>query len=136
MQLLCPKCHNVMNRYERNNVTVDQCAGCGGLFLDRGELEHLIQAEAAYYAAPGAPTPARPEPMRDAEPRYSEPRYGDDLRYRDRDGSSDRVDFRDRHDSRDRDAPSHSPRFKDEKEYKAYKRKKKARSFLDDLLDF
>lgn len=128
MQLLCPKCHNVMNRYERNNVTVDQCAGCGGLFLDRGELEHLIQAEAAYYAAPGAPTPARPEPVRDAELRYEEPGYRDAPRYRE--------DPRDRDAVSDRDVPRHSPRFKDEKEYKAYRRKKKARSFLDDLLDF
>lgn len=46
-QLLCPKCHNVMTRYERNGVSVDQCAECRGLFLDRGELEHLIKAEAA-----------------------------------------------------------------------------------------
>jgi Zn-finger nucleic acid-binding protein len=55
-QLLCPKCHNVMSRYERNGVHVDHCGECGGLFLDRGELEHLIQAEATYYTpAAGAP---------------------------------------------------------------------------------
>lgn len=38
-----------MRSYERNGVTVDQCSGCRGIFLDRGELEHLIDAEGAFY---------------------------------------------------------------------------------------
>lgn len=46
----CPKCRADMTSYERNGVNVDSCRGCGGLFLDRGELEHLIQAEAAFYS--------------------------------------------------------------------------------------
>ncbi|HLU29610.1 MAG TPA: zf-TFIIB domain-containing protein, partial [Glycomyces sp.] len=33
MEMLCPKCHNLMRRYERNGVIVDQCSECGGLFL-------------------------------------------------------------------------------------------------------
>ena len=37
--LTCPKCGSSMRQYERNRVLVDQCTGCGGLFLDRGELE-------------------------------------------------------------------------------------------------
>ncbi|MDT0213044.1 zf-TFIIB domain-containing protein [Rothia sp. ARF10] len=50
--LTCPKCGSEMRSYERNQVHVDQCTGCGGLFLDRGELEALVNAEAAYYAGP------------------------------------------------------------------------------------
>lgn len=42
-----------MRAYERNGVTVDQCSGCGGIFLDRGELERLIQAEDVHYGGPG-----------------------------------------------------------------------------------
>ncbi len=38
-----------MRSYERNGVTVDQCTGCKGVFLDRGELEHFIDAEGAHY---------------------------------------------------------------------------------------
>ena len=34
--LTCPKCGAEMRSYERNGVLVDQCTGCGGLFLDRG----------------------------------------------------------------------------------------------------
>jgi uncharacterized protein len=45
----CPKCENEMRGYERNGVTVDQCTGCRGIFLDRGELERLIDAEGSHY---------------------------------------------------------------------------------------
>jgi Zn-finger nucleic acid-binding protein len=43
--LTCPKCHGTMRRYERNAVTIDQCGECRGIFLDRSELERLIDAE-------------------------------------------------------------------------------------------
>ena len=45
MDLTCPKCQAPMRQYERNGVTVDQCQECRGVFLDRGELEHLLDAE-------------------------------------------------------------------------------------------
>lgn len=48
-ELSCPKCGSEMRSYERNGVTVDQCSGCRGVFLDRGELEHLIEAESSHY---------------------------------------------------------------------------------------
>lgn len=38
-----------MRSYERNGVTVDQCSECRGIFLDRGELERLIDAENSHY---------------------------------------------------------------------------------------
>ena len=38
-----------MRRYERNGVDVDQCTECRGIFLDRGELERLVEAESGYY---------------------------------------------------------------------------------------
>jgi Zn-finger nucleic acid-binding protein len=34
-----------MRSYERNGVLVDQCEECRGIFLDRGELERLLDAE-------------------------------------------------------------------------------------------
>ena len=52
MSLTCPKCRGAMHAYERNGVTVDQCADCRGLFLDRGELERLVDAERVHSAAP------------------------------------------------------------------------------------
>lgn len=49
MELTCPKCHGPMRTYERNGVHVDQCTECRGIFLDRGELERLVDAENAYH---------------------------------------------------------------------------------------
>ena len=43
--LICPKCQGRMRTYERSGVTVDQCGECRGIFLDRGELERLVDAE-------------------------------------------------------------------------------------------
>ena len=49
MELTCPKCHGPMRTYERNGVHVDQCSECRGIFLDRGELDRLIDAENAWH---------------------------------------------------------------------------------------
>jgi Zn-finger nucleic acid-binding protein len=38
-----------MRTYERNGVHVDQCSDCRGIFLDRGELDRLIDAENAWH---------------------------------------------------------------------------------------
>ena len=52
----CPKCQSPMRSYERSGITVDQCTSCRGVFLDRGELERLVDAEASYYGGhAGAP---------------------------------------------------------------------------------
>lgn len=72
MSLTCPKCQGEMRAYERNGVTVDQCADCRGLFLDRGELEKLIDAESAWsgattQAAPPAPA-YQPPPQQYGQP--------------------------------------------------------------------
>ena len=53
--LICPKCGAEMRGYERNGVLVDQCTGCRGIFLDRGELERLVDAESAHYEREYAP---------------------------------------------------------------------------------
>lgn len=44
VDLLCPKCHGRMRSYERNGVLIDQCEDCRGMFLDRGELDQLLDA--------------------------------------------------------------------------------------------
>jgi Zn-finger nucleic acid-binding protein len=60
MELTCPKCHGAMRTYERNGVHVDQCADCRGIFLDRGELDRLIDAENAWHS--GAPAAEARQP--------------------------------------------------------------------------
>jgi Zn-finger nucleic acid-binding protein len=48
-RLTCPKCHAEMRQYERSGVVIDQCVECRGIFLDRGELERLAQAEQSWH---------------------------------------------------------------------------------------
>jgi Zn-finger nucleic acid-binding protein len=57
-----------MRTYERSSITVDQCTECRGIFLDRGELERLVDAEVAF----NAPAPAD---RRYEEKRYDERKY-------------------------------------------------------------
>ena len=46
--MTCPKCHGNMRQYERSGVTIDQCGECRGIFLDRGELEKLFEADRGF----------------------------------------------------------------------------------------
>lgn len=47
-----------MRTYERNGINIEQCSDCRGLFLDRGELERLVEAEGSFYREPAAAAPA------------------------------------------------------------------------------
>src|SRR4051794_14002118 len=67
--LICPKCRGAMRTYERSGITVDQCGECRGIFLDRGELERLVDAELRYNA---------PQQPRHEEKRYDEKKRHDD----------------------------------------------------------
>jgi Zn-finger nucleic acid-binding protein len=79
-QLICPKCQGSMRQYERNGVHIDQCAECRGIFLDRGELERLIDAETAFHAP--APSAARSDTRHDDTRRDDrDRRYEDQRRY-------------------------------------------------------
>ncbi|MEU5910780.1 zf-TFIIB domain-containing protein [Micromonospora sp. NPDC047527] len=64
MSLTCPKCHGEMRQYERSGVVIDQCGECRGIFLDRGELEKLFEAEANWsrQQAGNAPPPPAQQP--------------------------------------------------------------------------
>ena len=64
-----------MRQYERNGVTVDQCSECRGIFLDRGELDRLIDAENRWSQQPQQPQQAPRPPQGAYDPRR-DPRYG------------------------------------------------------------
>ncbi|WAL65296.1 zf-TFIIB domain-containing protein [Amycolatopsis cynarae] len=58
-----------MRTVNKNGIHIEQCEGCRGIFLDRGELEQIVGAESAYYG--GGPAPQyRPEPHRDSPRPY------------------------------------------------------------------
>ncbi|MEO3770809.1 zf-TFIIB domain-containing protein [Micromonospora sp. B9E7] len=58
--LTCPKCRGEMRQYERSGVVIDQCGECRGIFLDRGELEKLFEAEANWSRQQSGGAPAQP----------------------------------------------------------------------------
>ncbi|RKN46301.1 zf-TFIIB domain-containing protein [Micromonospora endolithica] len=60
MSLTCPKCHGEMRQYERSGVVIDQCGECRGIFLDRGELEKLFEAEANWQRQQSPAQPSQP----------------------------------------------------------------------------
>jgi uncharacterized protein len=71
----------MMQTVDRRGVHIDQCQGCRGIFLDRGELEQIVNVEQSYYAAAPQYRGDSPPPYRGGhDPRYQSHqghRYGD-----------------------------------------------------------
>jgi len=79
--MLCPTCPQVqLTMTDRNGVEIDYCPKCRGIWLDRGELDKLIDRAAVQ---PSTPDTARPS-NRDTQPRH--------LRDHDDDDDDDRDD--------------------------------------------
>ena len=73
--LSCPKCTSSMRSYERNGVVIDQCTACKGVFLDRGELDRLIDAEGSFYGG-GRPDDRGAPPKAQYQERPRDEGYG------------------------------------------------------------
>ncbi len=62
----CPTCNVGLNMTERQGVEIDYCPQCRGVWLDRGELDKIIERSDSE-SAPRAPVNTRNyEPHRDA----------------------------------------------------------------------
>lgn len=106
--LVCPKCGGTMRARERRGVVIDLCSECRGVFLDRGELDRLLDLEAEATALDERP------PLRTAERTY---RQEDDYGYR-----------------RDDDDYGHR-RDDDDDAYRREGYPRRRRGFLGDLLE-
>lgn len=84
----CPKCNVALSMTDRQGVEIDFCPQCRGVWLDRGELDKIIERSSAAIA-PAAPPPV-PEgyaPSPSAAPlRQNRREYDDDDHYRTREG--------------------------------------------------
>ena len=70
--MLCPACQVDLQMTERQGVEIDYCPKCRGVWLDRGELDKIIERAAG--EAPVAAAPPRPA--------YDDKRHAyDDRRY-------------------------------------------------------
>lgn len=109
----CPLCRTELKIMERQGIEIDFCPQCRGVWLDRGELDKIIErSTSAPYAERGQSElrpESRPEYRPEARPEYSRP-------YPDRD-------------SRD------YKRDDDDDDYRGHKRHKR-KNFLSELFDF
>lgn len=82
----CPTCADqVLVMTERSGVEIDYCPACRGVWLDRGELDKILERAATSVPAPlqAAPMPVAPVPA--AAPSHAplpqpRPRWDDDDR--------------------------------------------------------
>ena len=128
----CPVDQTVLQMTDRQGVEIDYCPTCRGVWLDRGELDKLIERSEAMSAPTSAPAPPAPPP----DPRtesvgypqhgypqrgYAQPDRAQHPQYPQYPKSPDSPDYR------GYPGQSQDPR---------YGRKRKKESFLGDLFDF
>lgn len=64
----CPIDGTTLVMTDRNGVEIDYCPQCRGVWLDRGELDKIIER-----SVPAAPAPAREAPLGYPEARGEKP---------------------------------------------------------------
>ncbi len=70
--LLCPACRVDLVMTDRQGIEIDYCPKCRGVWLDRGELDKIIERSAAYDAGASSPQ-AFPEPSARPAPGFGQP---------------------------------------------------------------
>ena len=68
----CPVCKVPLVMSERQGVEIDYCPQCRGVWLDRGELDKIIERSSVQEA------PAPPPAPRQQQPHYQQQDYGHD----------------------------------------------------------
>jgi Zn-finger nucleic acid-binding protein len=78
----CPVCPDAtLAMSNRQGIEIDYCPTCRGVWLDRGELDKIIERSATEQPQAAAPAP-RPDPYRERDDR--DDRYRDDDYYKKR----------------------------------------------------
>jgi Zn-finger nucleic acid-binding protein len=107
----CPVDNETLVMADRSGVEIDYCPKCRGVWLDRGELDKIIERAAGAVAPQAAPVPPAPPPFRqpaqDHAPQYQPPQ-----------------------------GRPYGKRDDDDDDYRGGYRKKRRESFLGELFDF
>jgi uncharacterized protein len=81
--LMCPNCNSSMQALNRSGVEFDMCPSCRGVWLDRGELEKIIEnvraevSPAAPVAAPAPQFQQAPQPQQHRPAPQPQQYYGE-----------------------------------------------------------
>lgn len=88
----CPTCPDAtLVMAERQGVEIDYCPSCRGVWLDRGELDKLIE-RSAVQAAPASPVAPTPQGQPARRPDFVDSDYGRHHGYRRKSWLSDIFD--------------------------------------------
>ena len=109
--MMCPSCQVALNMSERQGIEIDYCPQCRGVWLDRDELDKIIERSLQADEGAARVEPARQQPVTPVRYDHDRDQRAHDDRHR--------GDRRDDHKYRDDD----------------YHRRRK-KSFLSELLDF
>ena len=74
----CPNCNETLIMTDRQGIEVDYCPKCRGVWLDRGELDKIIERSAAYGMGPSQPAQDdnyKNYPQQGQGGYYGDPRY-------------------------------------------------------------
>jgi hypothetical protein len=106
----CPNDNAVLQMTTREGIEIDYCPTCRGVWLDRGELDKLIERGASYGGAPSQQVAVASTPDRHSQPQQQYRPYDDD--------------------------DDHHGGHHEDNRYNHGHHKKKKEGFLGDLFDF
>jgi Zn-finger nucleic acid-binding protein len=106
MAMVCPSCSGELVELDRSGVRIDACRNCRGVWLDRGELDRILERERQVVGAADDEEFIRE--MTGGGGKSSKPSYGFDTR------TAEKI-------------------YSDYRHHKQHKKRKK--SFLDELFD-
>ena len=91
----CPNCNEILVMTDRQGIEIDYCPKCRGVWLDKGELDKIIERSASLASPQDSPglTTGQPSPYRKYDDDYKEKSY--DPRYKKKKGGflEDLFDF-------------------------------------------
>jgi uncharacterized protein len=74
----CPVCNIALVMSERQGIEIDYCPTCRGVWLDRGELDKIIERSVPAAAPVQSPPAAAPYPQEQSYDRRHDKHHGDD----------------------------------------------------------
>ncbi len=71
----CPTDGTTLTMSERSGIEIDYCPTCRGVWLDRGELDKILDRSLAQQAPPPPSAPQSPPQQAYQQPGYQQPAY-------------------------------------------------------------